>query len=381
VPDTCEQGGRAALLGALCCGARGASGTEGAGGVCGPPRDVRRGRVGRCCLARLRGGRRVLLAPAPEGRGFDRPVGRGLPGRSRRGVAGSGAPSSRVCAASAAMSAATAIRGTSRPAQRASTVLYRLLLCDQELATGAGDALAGAGRDEDTGRPCPAGRMLILTALRLGEDVDARRPEGECAGAVDPGSGCHRHREARTATLAPRTSAGHHARRDGGLRPVPFRQSPRRIAVALSLTFGWERESRALADCRRSSKASAAAAQQACSLLHECRRCVPGACRRRRVAQRVCDPDSVVRLRRGTRPENPRRCAAGTRSDAGSRSGACPRQRRRGAIEFHATRHSSSSGGSASASRPRGSASSFRVGRTAPSSLSGHSPAARRSAR
>jgi hypothetical protein len=49
-----------------------------------------------------------------------------------------------------------------------------------------------------------------------------------------------------------------------------------------------------------------------------------GARRRRRIAHRVCDPDSVVRLRRGTRLETPPRCAAGTRSDAGSRSGACP---------------------------------------------------------
>lgn len=41
-----------------------------------------------------------------------------------------------------------------------------------------------------------------------------------------------------------------------------------------------------------SSKASAALGQHARSLLHECRRCLAGARRNRRIADRVCDPDS-----------------------------------------------------------------------------------------
>jgi hypothetical protein len=59
------------------------------------------------------------------------------------------------------------------------------------------------------------------------------------------------------------------------------------------------------------------------SLVHECRRHLPGARRRRR----VCDADGggapylaaagVVRSRRGTRPENPPRCAARTSTRCG----------------------------------------------------------------
>jgi hypothetical protein len=76
-----------------------------------------------------------------------------------------------------------------------------------------------------------------------------------------------------------------------------------------------------------SSTASAAAAQHARSLLRERRRRLPGAHRRRRIADRVCDPDSGaaayraaaggVRLRCGTRRENPPRCAVRTSTRCG----------------------------------------------------------------
>lgn len=73
-------------------------------------------------------------------------------------------------------------------------------------------------------------------------------------------------------------------------------------------------------DACSSSTASAAVAQHARSLLHECRRRLPGARRRRRIADRVCDPRQrrrglPGRGRRGSltarpRPENPPRYAA-----------------------------------------------------------------------
>jgi hypothetical protein len=59
-----------------------------------------------------------------------------------------------------------------------------------------------------------------------------------------------------------------------------------------------EREPIVIRDARTSSKASAAAAQHARSLLHGCRRRLLGTRQRRCLADRVCDPDSgAVALR------------------------------------------------------------------------------------
>jgi hypothetical protein len=92
---------------------------------------------------------------------------------------------------------------------------------------------------------------------------------------------------------------------------------------------------RVSADTSVSSKASATAAQHARSLLHQCRRRLPGAHRRRDVAERVRNrcwrrrdspagpalvlaygAEHVPRIRGGVRH--------GPRPDAGSRCGACP---------------------------------------------------------
>jgi hypothetical protein len=80
------------------------------------------------------------------------------------------------------------------------------------------------------------------------------------------------------------------------------------------------------ATARRPRRASRVA-QHARSLLHQCRRRLPGAHRRRRIADRVYDrhrrrgaylaAPGVVRLRRGTGPENPPRRAARSSTQCG----------------------------------------------------------------
>jgi hypothetical protein len=86
------------------------------------------------------------------------------------------------------------------------------------------------------------------------------------------------------------------------------------------------------ADAWSSSKASAAIAPRTRSLLHECRRRLRAARRRRRIPSVIATttpwptrPRSTwFRLRRGTRPETPPRMHHGPRPDAGCRSRACP---------------------------------------------------------
>ena len=83
---------------------------------------------------------------------------------------------------------------------------------------------------------------------------------------------------------------------------------------------GSARRCRSGRGARRSSTARVPAVQHARSLLHECRRRLPGAHRRRRIADRVRDRNGAVapswprrrrsHSRRGTCPENPPRRAA-----------------------------------------------------------------------
>jgi hypothetical protein len=172
----------AVLLGAEGGGvARGAIGAGGACRLCPPPRDVRGARVERWGCARLRAGRRLVVASAAGRRRFGRLSACGLFGRCRRGVARSAACSPRGCA----VTAATAIRARSSAHDRDRTLVpRRRRRRDQEPATGAATSAQAAAASktpaaraplDDGSSSAPSGlaKMLTRAAARASAPVSS----------------------------------------------------------------------------------------------------------------------------------------------------------------------------------------------------------------